>query len=178
MEQFDRVSTHTRTVGVTGRELLKFSVSGHACALRLSLVSEVLPYAHLTRPPGLPSVLDGFLNLGGTAVAVLRLDRLFDFPPTPVSLYTPLVVLRAEGPPAALLVDSVAGVICPPAEALVPLRDQNSFNGCAEAEILMPDGTVHLLSPARLLLEQERLAIGELQQRTQTYLDELAGAQA
>lgn len=158
---------------VAERPLLAFCVCGHSCALPLGSVREVVAYAELSRPPGLPRTLDGFLNMGGTAVAVLRLDRLFDFQPTPPSLYTALILLRADGFPTALVVDSVSGILYPPAEAFAPLADHSSFNQCAEAEILLPDGPVHLLDAKRLLLEQERKAIAELQMRAQTYLDEL-----
>ena len=104
---------------------------------------------------------------------MLRLDRLFDFQPTPLNLYTPLVVLRADGFPTALVVDSVSGILYPPAGARAPLAPHSSFNLCAEAEILLPDGPVHLLDAGRLLLEQERRAIAEFQARAQSYLDDL-----
>jgi len=104
---------------------------------------------------------------------VLRLDRLFDLQPAPLNLYTHLVVLRADGFPTALVVDSVSGILYSPAGARAPLAPHGSFNLWAEAEILLPDGPVHVLDAGRLLLEQERRAIAEFQARAQSYLDDL-----
>jgi len=60
--------------------LLVFHLSGQAYGLPLAEVAEVVPMALLSRAPGLPPLLAGFLNLAGTAVPVLRTDRLFGLP--------------------------------------------------------------------------------------------------
>ena len=52
--------------------------------------------ASLFRPPTIPSLLEGFLNLRGTAVPVLSLGRLFGLHERPLELHTPLVILRGE----------------------------------------------------------------------------------
>jgi hypothetical protein len=65
---------------VPQRVLLLFHLSGQSAAFPVANVHSVAPMASLARPPGLPSVLEGILNLGGAAVPVLRLDRLFHLP--------------------------------------------------------------------------------------------------
>ena len=60
------------------RNLLVFHLSGLNCAFPLEAVREVVPMASLSSPPGLPSGLLGFLDLRGTAIPIVRLDRLFD----------------------------------------------------------------------------------------------------
>lgn len=158
------------------RDVLVFRVAGGACALPLEAVEELVPYAELSRPPGLPSVVDGFLNLGGTAVAVLRLDRLFDLPAGRAGLSSLLIILRAE-PPAALLADSATQILSPPKNAFAPIGER-TFNNCAEAEIHIRGEVIHLLNPERVLLEKERSAIAELQARAQACLDELEAHRA
>ncbi len=64
----------------------------------------------LARPPGLPAILEGILNLGGVAIPVVKLDRLFGLPERVAGLYTPIIVLRSQNP-LALLVDKVSEIL-------------------------------------------------------------------
>lgn len=115
--------------------------------------------AALSRPPGLPSLVEGFLNLGGAAVPVIRLARLFNLPNPGMNLYTPLVVLHAEGRVMAAAAERVVGVFRPTQGAAVPLPPEDTFNGCAEGLLRIDDRSVCLLRVDRILLrhEQERL---------------------
>ena len=96
------------------RRLMVFHLAGQAYALPLRELQEVVPMAELFRPPGLPSVLAGFLNLAGTAIPVLRLDRLFELPEPVLGLYTPLLLLRHPDYQVALLVDKVSEILAVP----------------------------------------------------------------
>jgi purine-binding chemotaxis protein CheW len=138
-------------------------------------VQEIVPMAELARPPGLPSLLEGFLNLRGSAVPILRLDRLFQLPLNNPGLYTPLVILRSIHHPTGLMVDRVTGVFSAPEEACLPVRQKHCFNDCVEAEfVLEPDGgPIHVLSPERLLLHEERCRLAELQATAQQHLTDL-----
>lgn len=157
----------------TQRGLMAFRTGGQRCALPLKWVREIVHMALLSHPPGLPSILQGFLNLQGEALPVLRLDRLFGLSEQSPGLYTPLVILRNPGPPLALAVDEVTGVFFVSAEGLLPVRETDLFNGCVEAEVVLGGQTVHLLSLERLLLEQERRRIAEFQAMERRRLHEL-----
>ncbi len=145
------------------RLFLSFRLSGCLCALPLKAIREVVALPLLSRPPGRPSLLEGFLNLGGSAVPVLRLDRLFNLPELIPSLYTPLLILRQPEDRLALLVESVQGILSLTLEDVRPVRGGDSFNDCLEGEITVGDQVVHLLSSERLLLEKERQCLAELQ---------------
>jgi chemotaxis signal transduction protein len=157
------------------RQLLIFQVAGQFCALRIESVREIVPMAELVRLPGQPSVLEGFLNLHGAPVAVLRLDRLFDLPAAQLSLYTPLIILKGQRNSTALLVDRVDEIASAPAGAFLPAAENSCFNDCSPAQVVLDGRTIHLLSSEHLLLEKERRAVAELQTRAQRYLDELEG---
>ena len=129
--------------------------------------------AQLARPPGLPALLEGFLNLRGEAVPVVRLRRLFGLPEASPGLYTPMVVLKGREGPLALLVDEVSGVLSASEEAGLPVQEGHAFNDCVEAEVVLDGRAVHLLSTDRLLLEQERRRIAELQVVAQRRLSDL-----
>jgi purine-binding chemotaxis protein CheW len=125
------------------------------------------------RPPGLPSALEGFLNLAGTAVPVVRLDHLLRLPVQRPGLYSMLIVLKSASDGAmAVLADRVSEIISVPENALLPVGEEHSFNGCAEAVVPVRGEVVHLLSPARILLEKEREVLSEFQAMAQQRLRE------
>jgi purine-binding chemotaxis protein CheW len=157
----------------SGQTLLVFHLAGQAYALPLGEVREIVPLAALSQSPGLPSVLAGFLNLGGTAVPVVRLDRLFRLPDQATGLYTPLLILRQADPPLALLVEKVSEILTLSNGAVLPLRDGHSFNDCAEGVVTAGERVILLLSAERLLLEKEQQCLAEFQDREQARLREL-----
>jgi purine-binding chemotaxis protein CheW len=150
-----------------------FHIAGQIAALPLEDVESIAPMAQLVCPPGLPSPLEGILNLAGAAVPVLRLDHLLQLPEKSPGLYSMLVVMKgvSDGQ-IALLVDRVSEVLSVSESALLPIGAEHSFNGCAEATVPMRGQLVHLLAPARLLLENERKSLSEFQAIAQARVQE------
>jgi purine-binding chemotaxis protein CheW len=140
--------------------LLIFHLSGLVCAFPLEDVMEVVPMARLSAPPGLPPALAGFLDLRGTAIPILRLDRLFGLAEQQPGLHTPMIVLRGLLGPMGLIVDSVRGVVPMPA-AILDIPDDRTFQGCATAVVKLEGDLVHLLSPASLLSANEAHLIAD-----------------
>lgn len=161
------------------RTLLILQIADRFVALPAEDAVRIVPMAELACPPGSPSSIEGILNLAGTAIPVLRLDRLFGLPSQKVTAYSMLVILR--GPleaGIAVLADRVREILPVSADAFLPIDRNASFNGCAEATIAGADGTIHLLSPARILVAQERLALSEFQAMAQQRLDKWGIAHA
>jgi purine-binding chemotaxis protein CheW len=158
--------------------LLVFHVRGQMAALPLESVERIALMAQLARPPGLPSPLEGILDLGGTAVPVLRLDRLFRLPVHEPDLYSMLIVLKGIGAGGlALLVERASEVrSVSVGDELLPVSREDSFNGCAEASFFLKGQTVSLLSPQRILLEKEKQALSEFQTLTQHRLENWGAA--
>lgn len=150
-------------MAATAKTVVVFRVGGELCALPVSAVAEVLHMAQVARPPGLPRILEGFLDIDGRAHAVLRLDRLFGLAETPLALYTPLLILRDAQPPLALLAEAVTGVLA--AEEVVPIEESGTFNGCVVGEARTAAGPAHLLATERILLEHEQRLVEEFQDR-------------
>jgi purine-binding chemotaxis protein CheW len=144
-----------------GQNLLIFPSSGMDCAFPLEAVREIVPMATLAAPPGLPSGLAGFLNLRGTAIPIVRLDRLFSLAEQPPGLHTPMIVLRGVGGPIGILVGSVRGILQAPSERLLALPLDGTFQGCATAVLQIDGEPVHLLSPAALLGASEDRLLAE-----------------
>ena len=94
-------------------QILLVDVCATRCAIRRSAVREILPLPNLWQPPALPRPVAGFFSLGGTAVAVVRLDLLFGLADgkkaEPPGLYGHLILVRGSkaGQPMAFLVERV-----------------------------------------------------------------------
>jgi purine-binding chemotaxis protein CheW len=155
------------------RALLVFRLAGRLAALPLEDVEKIAPMAQLARPPGLPSPLEGLLNLAGRSVPVLRLDRLLQLPEQAPGLYSMLIVLkRISDGRIAVLVDRVSEILVVPESAVLPVGEQDSFNACVEGVVSLRGEMTHLLSPAHILLEKERKALSEFQTMAQQRLQD------
>src|SRR6185503_10426760 len=105
-----------------------FELAGEKFAIRLEAISEIVAMAALSRPPSISSVLDGFLNLGGTALPVLRTATLLGLADEGPQLHTPLLVVRQESRLVVLRVSRVLGLVSVEG-AIAPLEAADSFNG-------------------------------------------------
>lgn len=142
-------------------------------ALPLEDVERVIPMAHLARPYGLPAALEGILNLAGMAIPVLRPDRLLGLPVERPGLYSMLILLKGvASTTVGMLVDRVSDILTVRESGVLPVDEEHSFNGCAVAIIPARDGAIHLLSAARILLEQERESLAEFQTIAQRRIEE------
>jgi len=154
----------------TTQHIVVFQVAGLACALRLESVAEIVPMAALFSPPSRPALIEGFLNLGGAAIPVVRLDRLFGLPEREVELYTPMIVIKSKSGPLALWVERVLDVRVIDASSILAVEPRHSFNGCVKAVVGTETFPVHLLAVERILLDKERQCLAEFQSREQQRL--------
>jgi purine-binding chemotaxis protein CheW len=152
------------------QNFLIFHTSGLDCAFPIEEVQEIAPMATLSTPPGLPSGLAGFLDLRGTAIPILRLDRLFDLPDQQPGLHTPLIVLRGVLGAIGVLVDSVRNIVPAPASRLLDLPEDGAFRGCATAVMRLDGDLIHLLSPVALLAAGEQRLLADYGARSQARL--------
>lgn len=160
----------TETEPSPSHRLLVFEICGNLCGVPASAVQEIVPMAALAQLPGQPGILAGFLNLRGSAVPVLRLNRLFQFPAATPGLHNSLIVLHRS---TALLVDSVIDLVAHADGDLLPVAAGNCFAECAVAQFPYQGRSGHVLSAERLLLEKERRCVAELQAQAQRFLAEL-----
>jgi purine-binding chemotaxis protein CheW len=159
------------------RDLLVFHLADRIAAFPLEQVERIAPMAELGRPPGMPSVLEGILNLAGSAVPVLRLDRLFQLPAQHVGLYSTLILMGdGQDGRIGMLVDRVSQILSVPESAFVPIAGESSFNTCAEATVAVGEDVIPVLSPALLLIEKERKALWEFQETAQRRLKDWEGS--
>ena len=145
------------------QSLLIFHSSGLGCAFPLEAVLEIVPIAQLSTPPGLPSMLAGFLDRSGAAIPILLLDKLFNLPEQPRGFNTPFIILRGVDSPVGFLVGAVRQIFSATAASFLPLPAGRLFHDCAMATVEVDGDVFHVLSPERILLKNERLALAEFQ---------------
>lgn len=151
------------------RDLVIFDAGEHRCALESTAVRALLPLPRLWRPPSLPRVIEGYADIGGSAVPVVALARLFA-PALPgqgaaPSVYSHLILTDGEAPregPVAFLVDRVVELRRVAAADLTEAKDRDSLNGCVGAEAEIDGRLVHVLEKSRLLLAEEASALADL----------------
>jgi purine-binding chemotaxis protein CheW len=160
LEGRDEMSSVTRLAST--KRYLIFLVDGQSYGLPLESISEVLAMSTLSRPPGLPPVLAGLLQLEGHAIPVLRLSHLFGAAEVDLKLYTPLIVLRNGPQTLGLLVDNVLRVADVSSMTVDFLPGGVVFNDCAIGIAAVANQTTVLLSVEQLLISQERRRIREL----------------
>jgi chemotaxis signal transduction protein len=139
-------------LGGSNDRALVFLIAGRGFALPANYVQEVLPFAQLEEPPGLPRGLAGFLRIAGNWLPVLRLATLFDLPESPAGLYTPLIELRGLEPPFAIWVDGVQKIV-PASRELIDDLPRGYASHPAVAGWLTTDDSQVLLLDANQLAQ-------------------------
>ena len=130
--------------------------------------------ALLLTPPGLPALIAGLLNLRGTAVPIIRVDRLFGAAAEgQTGLYTPLIILRNTERPLGMLVSAVDEILTIPEDEVVAAGPGATLNGCATAGAQAHGRTIHFLSIERMFEESERRVLAEFQVQAQIRLQGL-----
>lgn len=120
--------------------------------LRLTDVERLLPLMLIQPVPNGPDYLAGIMNLRGEAVPVLDLARRIGMAvDARYSTDNPVILARAGGRQAGLVVDEVIGVKQVPRTAI---RGEAMFRDGLPpvlGAVILPDGTALLLDTLRLL---------------------------
>lgn len=158
--------------------IITFAMGEKACALPLGAAREVLPMAALSRPPNLPSIMEGFLDLGGQAVPVLRLDQLLGLPAWSPGVNALLLLAQVGRRLVAFPVTGVEDVVSTGADSqILPVAEAEAFNGCVRGLLHHGGQTHYLLDPERLLLAAEARRVAEFREREQQRLSAIEPGQ-
>ena len=155
------------------KTLLIFSIGPQFYGLPIETLQEVLLLSELSRPPGLPAAIEGFLKLGNRLLPILRLDRLFGLPVITLNLYTPVLILRKLEHPYGLIVEKVSEIVTVTQQQLSPVEPSLSFRGSLEAELQLDTRTIHIFNLHKLLDAQEDQAITHFKEEEQIRLQSL-----
>lgn len=151
-------------------QVLLIRTGGRLWGIPAREVREVLLRPGLLTLPALPPWLEGFFNLEGRAVPVLRADRLLGTGEDSLSLYSHLLLLGEVQKPAALAVERVLELVEVGGAELLPLAGADSFNQAVAAIFERGSDRIPLLSTRRLLLHEEHDRVGYWGQQAQDRL--------
>ncbi len=135
--------------------VIVFQVKEYRCALRAEEVEELLPMAKLSKTPGMPSSMEGMLNIGGKIVPVFRMDRLFGTSEVSLSLYTPILLVKTANGTMGFIIEKALGVHVVADKDVAQLKTSTGALDLMEAEVTINEQRVSLLSVSKLLLRDE-----------------------
>jgi purine-binding chemotaxis protein CheW len=155
-------------------QFLVFALGAEEFGLPIEVVDEVARVPEqIARVPKMPKFLEGVVNLRGQVLPVIDQRRRFDMPPLEASDRRRLIVLRAAGYRAGVIVDSVSEVLrCAAGE----VEEAPDLTGEATrlvrgvVNVAAAGRLVLLLDPAELLTRAERGLLKRLEPTGQAAL--------
>jgi purine-binding chemotaxis protein CheW len=155
-------------------QFLVFALGAEEFGLPIEVVDEVARVPEqIARVPKMPRFLEGVVNLRGEVLPVIDQRRRFDMPPLEASERRRLIVLRAAGHRAGVIVDAVSEVLRCAADEIEEAPDltgeatrlvRGVVNVAAAGRLVL------LLDPAELLTRAERSLLKRLEPAGQAAL--------
>jgi chemotaxis signal transduction protein len=105
------------------QDLLKFRLGRQSYALPVEPIKQIIPMVTITPIPQVSTVVEGIINVHGTAVPVVNLARHLGLPAVDLRLYTPILLVQAGECTIGLIVDEVTDVSSLPIDQIVHPAD-------------------------------------------------------
>lgn len=151
--------------GPEASSVVSFHLADQVFAIDARYVAEVLPNAWLARPPGLPAMVAGLLDLGGEAVTVLRGDLLLDLPRQRFGLDASILVFKGTKPRVGLLTGRVESVCELGGLAVRVVAAEHSFRGSVRGQVTVGGVDITVLDWPSLLDAEEQARLDEFTAR-------------
>ena len=143
-------------------EILVFCVGQQRYGLSLLDVEQVVRAIPATPLPRAPQVIEGVINVHGSAVAVLDIRARFGLRPKPVSVEDILIVARAGDRRVAVRADRTAGLAKVDRAEVHDAAAVTSKATHVAGVVTLPDGIVLIHDLRTFLTESEDAEIGLL----------------
>lgn len=146
------------------QQLVVFSLANEEYGVAITQIQEIIRQPDITRIPGMPSFIEGVINLRGRIIPVIDLRKRFNLERVEMTDKTRVVVADAAGQTIGLVVDSVSEVVNLPQDQIDPIPpsiatiDSEYLSGVGK----MDKRIVILLDLSKLLGDLERVAIEQL----------------
>jgi purine-binding chemotaxis protein CheW len=142
-----------------------FDLVGQTLAVAVATVREITDRTELTRVPGSPPDLSGLLDLRGSSIPIVDLDRRLGLPGRSRDEASRMIVFDLDGPGGrtyvGVLADRVRNVIAIPEAQVEPIRTEifRDWDARTLLGIHRREGeSIVLLDPHELLAPQKVLA--------------------
>lgn len=141
--------------------LLLLALDDRRFALPIGAVRETVPAVAVTPLAGAPGVVEGVIDVRGTATPVLDLRARFGLPPRPVSPDQHLVLALAGERPVALRVDRALDVVAAGDAATTPAGAGDPAMRHLAGVVHLDDGLVLIADLAAFLAQGEAEALDD-----------------
>lgn len=148
-----------------GLAVVTFHLGEQTFGFGAERVAEVVPNAWLSRPPALPAMVAGLLDLGGVTVTILRGDLVLGLPERHFGLDASILIMKGDGGRIGLLTGRVDGVRDLQSCRYLPVDGAHNFQGCLLAQLVHDGLVVHLLDWNKMLGAEEQARLAEFQAR-------------
>jgi len=91
-------------------QLVVFQLNDQQYALPIEEIQEIIRMTDITRVPNTKPYVEGIINLRGSIVPVLNLNRRMELPVTGYNEATRIIVVEKDGQKVGLIVDNVLEV--------------------------------------------------------------------
>ncbi|MFZ6031118.1 MAG: chemotaxis protein CheW [Chloroflexota bacterium] len=103
--------------------LVTFRLDRQVYALPIEPIRQIIEMVTITPIPQVSSLIEGVINVRGTAIPVVNLRHHLGIARIPLQLHTPIILVNASGRLVGLIVDEVMDVFDCQANAVVHPRD-------------------------------------------------------
>ncbi len=107
-------------------QVVRFELDGQVFAVDILEVQEITRVLEVRPIPEAPAFLEGVINLRGKVIPLMDLRKRLHLPAAETNSETRMIVVKNDGRPVGLLVDSVSEVLRLPRESLEAAPDMVS----------------------------------------------------
>ncbi len=107
-------------------QVVRFELDGQVFAVDILEVQEITRVLEVRPIPEAPAFLEGVINLRGKVIPLMDLRNRLHLPAAETNSETRMIVVKNDGRPVGLLVDSVSEVLRLPRESLEAAPDMVS----------------------------------------------------
>lgn len=150
-----------------------FKVDTAFLAIQATQVIEILHIPELLVPPGLPSILEGFIQIANLTVPVIAMASILELPAVRRQLYTPIIIVQAGKEPMGFAVDDIIQITPIEPENISIISPEKTFNDCVYGAATVNAKETYLLNLERILLLQEQTAISSFTEKIQSRIRNL-----
>ncbi|MCX7748544.1 MAG: chemotaxis protein CheW [Clostridia bacterium] len=97
-------------------QIVIFSLNDEICGAYTSQVQEIVKYQEVTKLPNMPEFIDGIINLRGSVVPIVNLNKRFAFGETEITKKTKIIITKIENMLIGYIVNDVSEIIKLPEE--------------------------------------------------------------
>jgi purine-binding chemotaxis protein CheW len=120
------------------KQLVIFGLGDEDYGVDIALVEGIIKMQDITRIPHAPEYVEGIINLRGTVLPVIKLEKRLEIPPRQVTKDTRIIIILMGDGKVGMIVNSVSEVlmmdesIIEPAPALVSSTKTEYLTGIAK----------------------------------------------